>query len=139
MHPIVEIQHYFNAVGRGRWSFTGQTAVKLHAETLLHKRAILNNVVDVAIKSSFFVAFWNVLTKLGYRHVRRTRNVHVFKRGPVTVKIHEYDRLPQMTSYNQRTPIMSLRNLPKQNRDVKRMNNFVSIVKRSAGSLNNVN
>jgi hypothetical protein len=97
---------------------------------LLHKRAKIGNI-DVAIQSSEFPAFWSILMHMGYKPVRMIRKMYVFKRGSTIVKIHLMTTLPQHTSYNQRTPLMSLNLLSNRNKNVRKMKNFASTVKRS--------
>jgi hypothetical protein len=137
MYPIAEIHQAFNYYRHKKWAFTGQTAVKLHSAMLLHKRAKIGNF-DVAIQTSEFPAFWSILMHMGYKPVRMMRKMYVFKRGSTIVKLHLMTSLPQHTSYNQRTPLMSLNLLSNRNKNVRKMKNFASTVKRSAGSLNNV-
>jgi hypothetical protein len=137
MYSITEIHQAFNYYKPTKWAFTGQTAVKLHSAMLLHKRAKFGNI-DVAIQTNEFPAFWSILMQLGYKPVRMMRKMYVFKRGSTTVKLHLFTKLPQHTSYNQRVPMMSLNLLPNRNRNVRKMKKFASTVKRSAGSLNNV-
>lgn len=116
----------------------GQTAVKLHSAMVLHKRAKFGNI-DVAIQMNEYPAFYSILVHLGFKPIRMMRNMYVFRRGPsTTVKLHLFPQLPKHASYNQRVPMMSLNLLPNRNRNVRKMKKITSTVKRSAGSLNNV-
>lgn len=137
MYAIYEIYHAFHQYSHSSWAFTGQTAIKLHSAMLLHKKPNIGNI-DIAIKMVRFPVYHGILVHLGFKPMRMMRNMYVFKRGPTVVKLHLFNELPRLTSYDNFTKVVSLNQLSKRNKNVQKMNRFSSTVKRRHTSLNNV-
>jgi hypothetical protein len=143
MNAVREVQNALNSL-KIPHAFDGKFAIKLHGAHLLGTRASSSSVsrVEVAIQKKDEHDVHKVLVQnLGYTYisVKSSRRLLVYeKKGTSQIKLHLYEKMiPRHMTYNNKTHIVSLNELPKNDAKVKKMIAYINNIKR-IGNLNSL-